>query len=137
MSKKLLSTLIASLFAAVPAFAQSDDPMRVQGSATFGGIYNRQNADDTAKLEEYQDLGNGVLDILDGASAGVAAVGGVDVIVDAHVAACRRVLARAGVSPRPHTERWTSSIGPYALALARRGSTVPFMNSSTSAVELK
>ena len=40
MSKKLLSTLIASLFAAVPAFAQSDDPMRVEGSATLGGIYN-------------------------------------------------------------------------------------------------
>ena len=32
MSKKLLSTLIASLFAAAPAFAQSDeDPMRVEG----------------------------------------------------------------------------------------------------------
>ena len=33
MSKKLLSTLIASLFAAAPAFGQSaDDPMRVQGT---------------------------------------------------------------------------------------------------------
>ena len=62
MSKKLLSTLIASLFAAAPAFAQSDDdPMRVQGSATFGGIYNNENATDTAKLQEYQDLGNGAL----------------------------------------------------------------------------
>ena len=38
MSKKLLSTLIASLFAAAPAFAQTDDdPMRVQGTATLGG----------------------------------------------------------------------------------------------------
>ena len=61
MSKKLLSTLIASLFAAAPALAQSEDPMRVEGSATLGGIYNNQNAADTAKLEEYQDLGNGVL----------------------------------------------------------------------------
>ena len=62
MTKKLLSALIASLFAAAPAFAQSDDdPMRVQGSATVGGIYNRQNADDKAKLQEYQDLGNGAL----------------------------------------------------------------------------
>ena len=35
MSKKLLSALIASLFAAAPAFGQSaDDPMRVQGTAT-------------------------------------------------------------------------------------------------------
>src|SRR5271169_2449810 len=62
MKKTLLSTLIASLFVAAPAFAQSDeDPMRVEGTATFGGIYNRQNADDKAKLQEYQDLGNGVL----------------------------------------------------------------------------
>jgi outer membrane protein OmpA-like peptidoglycan-associated protein len=62
MSKTLLSTLIASLFAATPAFAQSDeDPMRVEGSATAGGIYNRQNANDKAKLQEYQDVGNGAL----------------------------------------------------------------------------
>ena len=41
MSKTLLSTLIASLFAASPAFAQSDDdPMRVEGTATLGGLYN-------------------------------------------------------------------------------------------------
>ena len=33
MSKKLLSTLVASLFAAAPASGQSaDDPMRVQGT---------------------------------------------------------------------------------------------------------
>ncbi len=62
MSKKLLSTLIASLFAAAPAFAQSaDDPIRVQGTATLGGIYNNTSAQDTAKLFEYQDLGNGAL----------------------------------------------------------------------------
>src|SRR5215471_4857019 len=59
MTKKLLSVLVASLFAAAPAFAQSDDdPMRVQGSVTAGGIYNRQNAQDAAKLQEYQDGGN-------------------------------------------------------------------------------
>ena len=39
MTKKLLSTLIASLFASAPALAQSDDPMRVEGRATLGGIY--------------------------------------------------------------------------------------------------
>ena len=62
MSKKLLSTLIASLFAAAPAFAQSDDdPMRVQGTATLEGLYNNTNARDTAQLFEYQDLGNGAL----------------------------------------------------------------------------
>ena len=38
MSKKQLSILIAGLFAASPAFAQSsEDPMRVEGSATAGG----------------------------------------------------------------------------------------------------
>ena len=62
MTKKLLSTLIAGLFATAPAFGQSaDDPMRVQGTATIGGIYNNSNATDRAKLEEYQDLGNGAL----------------------------------------------------------------------------
>ncbi len=62
MSKKLLSTLIASLFAAAPALGQSaDDPMRVQGTGTIGVIHNNSNASDTAKLDEYQDLGNGVL----------------------------------------------------------------------------
>ncbi len=61
MSKKLLSTLIASLFAAAPALAQTSDPIRVEGSATFGGIYNNTSAQDLAKLQEYQDLGNGAL----------------------------------------------------------------------------
>ena len=62
MSKKLLSTLIASLFVAGPTFAQSaDDPMRVQGTATLGGIYNNTSARDTAQLDLYQDLSNGAL----------------------------------------------------------------------------
>ncbi len=62
MSKTLLSTLIASLFAAAPVFAQSaDDPMRVQGTGTLGGIYNNTSAKDTAQLGLYQDLGNGAL----------------------------------------------------------------------------
>src|SRR5512143_2513529 len=62
MSKKLLSTLIASLFVATRVFAQSEDePMRVQGTATLGGLYNNTDARDTAKLFEYQDLGNGAL----------------------------------------------------------------------------
>ena len=62
MSKKLLSALIASLFAAAPAFGQSaDDPMRVQGTATIGGIHNNSSARDTATLDQYQDLGNGAL----------------------------------------------------------------------------
>lgn len=62
MSKKLLSAVLASLFAVAPAFGQSaDDPMRVQGSATLGGIHNNTSATDTYRLNEYQDLGNGVM----------------------------------------------------------------------------
>jgi MtrB/PioB family decaheme-associated outer membrane protein len=62
MSKKLLPALIASLFAAAPAFGQSaDDPMRVQATGTIGGIYNNTDAKDNAALFLYQDLGNGVL----------------------------------------------------------------------------
>jgi hypothetical protein len=61
MSKKLLSSLIASLFVATPVLAQGDDPIRVQGSATIGGIYNDADAFDNARLNQYQDLGNGAL----------------------------------------------------------------------------
>ena len=62
MTKKLLSALIASLFTAAPAFGQSaDDPMRVQGTGTLGGIYNNTSARDTANIDLYQDLGNGVM----------------------------------------------------------------------------
>ena len=61
MSKKLICSLIASLFAA-PAFAQSDtDPMRVEGTATAGGIYNNTKAPDKAQLNLYQDLNSGAL----------------------------------------------------------------------------
>ena len=62
MSKKLLSALIASLFTAAPAFGQSaDDPMRVQGTATLGGIYNNTSARDKAQIDLYQDLGKSSL----------------------------------------------------------------------------
>ena len=62
MTKKLVSSVIAGLFAAAPAYAQdSSDPMRVEGTGTLGGIYNRTNAFDRAQLDLYQDLSNGVL----------------------------------------------------------------------------
>jgi len=62
MSKKALSTLIAALFATAPAFGQTDDdPMRVQGTSTLGGIHNNTSATDRAQLDQYQDLGNGVM----------------------------------------------------------------------------
>ena len=62
MSKKLLPTLIAALFASGSAFGQSDsDPMRIQGTGTVGGIHNSTSATDRAQLDQYQDLGNGVM----------------------------------------------------------------------------
>jgi len=61
MTKRLISSVIAGLFAATPAFAQSDDPMRVEGTGTVGYMNNNTNAFDNAKLNEYQDLSNGVL----------------------------------------------------------------------------
>src|SRR5215831_582947 len=62
MNKRLLPGLVASLFAAGPVLAQSDnDPMRVEGGATLGGFYNRSNAFDKATLDQYQDLRNGAL----------------------------------------------------------------------------
>ena len=63
MSKKLLSTLIASLFAArtgLRAKRRRPDARR-KARRRSGGIYNNTNALDTAQLDLYQDLGNGAL----------------------------------------------------------------------------
>jgi len=63
MTKKLVASVIASLFAAAPALAQSgaSDPMRVEGTGTVGYMNNNTNAFDRAQLDLYQDLSNGVL----------------------------------------------------------------------------
>ena len=61
MTKRLLATLIAPLLVAAPALGQSGD-WYVEGSATVGPIYNSTNdTKDASKLQEYRDLGNGVL----------------------------------------------------------------------------
>ena len=61
MTRKILPPLIAGLFAALPAYGQ-DGGWYVEGSGTVGGIYNStSNTKDASKLEEYRDLGNGVL----------------------------------------------------------------------------
>ena len=62
MCRKTVYCLIAGLFAAAPVFAQdAADPMRVEGTATLGGIYNNTSAFDRAQLDLYQDLRNGAL----------------------------------------------------------------------------
>ncbi|NDP42622.1 MAG: MtrB/PioB family outer membrane beta-barrel protein [Aromatoleum sp.] len=61
MSKTQLSMLIASLFIAAPALAQSDDFL-FRGSVTAGGIFSEVNdTKDQSKFREFQDLSNGML----------------------------------------------------------------------------
>jgi MtrB/PioB family decaheme-associated outer membrane protein len=60
MTKRLLSTLIASLFLAAPVLGQ-DKNWNVEGGATLGPFHDSINSSDGAKAEEYKDLGNGVL----------------------------------------------------------------------------
>jgi MtrB/PioB family decaheme-associated outer membrane protein len=64
MSKRILCLLIANLFAAAPAFAQSD--FRMQGSVGLGGIgVDDKDSKDASYLNEYRDMSNGVLSIFD------------------------------------------------------------------------
>src|SRR5512139_2701703 len=60
MKKKLISILIANLFVAAPAFAQSD-AFKLEGSVSLGGIYTDEDAKDAAKLNDIRDLSNGAL----------------------------------------------------------------------------
>lgn len=60
MNKKLIAILIANLFVAAPAFAQSD--FKLTGSVSIGGInVDDKNAADASKLNEFRDLSDGGL----------------------------------------------------------------------------
>ncbi len=62
MRKKLLALLIANLFVAAPALAQSDEPFRLEGSVSLGGIrVDDGDAADASKLNEYRDLSSGLM----------------------------------------------------------------------------
>ena len=65
MTKKQLSILIASLFAATPLLAQTTDPFLSTGQVSAGGIVTDANSkadrEDFSKFNEYQDLTNGML----------------------------------------------------------------------------
>jgi MtrB/PioB family decaheme-associated outer membrane protein len=67
MTKKQLSILIASLFAATPLLAQTTDPFLSTGVVGAGGIITDENSnaarEDFSKFNEYQDLSNGMLSI--------------------------------------------------------------------------
>lgn len=60
MKKKLVSILIANLFVAAPAFAQSD-AFKLEGSVSLGGIYVDEDAKDAARLNDIRDMSNGAL----------------------------------------------------------------------------
>jgi MtrB/PioB family decaheme-associated outer membrane protein len=61
MNKRLISILIANLFVAAPAFAQSDD-FKVEGSVSLGAMNTDVSVPrDRAKLFEYRDLSNGLI----------------------------------------------------------------------------
>ena len=58
MNRKLIAVLIANLFVAPVALAQSD--FKLDGNVGLGGLYSSDSdTKDRAKLEEYQDLSNG------------------------------------------------------------------------------
>jgi MtrB/PioB family decaheme-associated outer membrane protein len=61
MSRKLIAAVIAGLFAAPALAQQADDPFLIRGSGSVGPIYTNTSSQDASKLDEYRDLGNGVL----------------------------------------------------------------------------
>jgi len=61
MKKRLVSILIANLFIAAPAFAQSDD-FKLHGSVSLGGLWSDdKDVKDPSKMTEYMDLSDGAL----------------------------------------------------------------------------
>jgi hypothetical protein len=66
MSKRLLSVLIAGLFASAPALAQMQTgDVLWHGSIGVGGIGSDIDAKDNARVEEYRDLSGGVTEVID------------------------------------------------------------------------
>ena len=62
MTRKYLSLLVASLFAAPVALAQqAADPFRFSGTVGVGGMATDDDVPDAAKLHEYRDLSDGLL----------------------------------------------------------------------------
>jgi len=60
MKRTKLSVLIAGILAASPAFGEPT-PWITEMGATIGGISTDRSGRDLSKIEEYRDLGNGVL----------------------------------------------------------------------------
>ncbi len=64
MKRTTLPLVIAGLFGAAPSFADdtpAPTPWITQGEVTVGGIGTNTSGKDPSKLQEYQDLPNGVL----------------------------------------------------------------------------
>ncbi|HEY1326116.1 MAG TPA: MtrB/PioB family outer membrane beta-barrel protein [Casimicrobiaceae bacterium] len=60
MNRAKLPVLIAGLFVATPALGQTI-PWITDMGASIGGLWNNRSGRDLSKIEEYQDLRNGVL----------------------------------------------------------------------------
>src|SRR4051812_16727118 len=71
MSRKPLAALVASLFAAPGALAEdAPQPFRLFGDVGLGGIVTDDSTADGSKLNEYRDLSNGALSVIDGKGRG-------------------------------------------------------------------
>ena len=65
MKRKLICILVANLFAAAPAFAQSDD-FKISGTVGLGGVtVNDDDPTDASYMNKYQDLSSGFMSLID------------------------------------------------------------------------
>src|SRR6266511_3239488 len=84
MSKKLLSVLIAGLFASAPALAQvqSGDTL-FSGSVSVGGLgADIKDTKDKSRVEEYRDLSNSVIEVIDVHARNAATKTWVDLFIE-------------------------------------------------------
>jgi hypothetical protein len=65
MNRKLLPTLIASLFVAAPAAVAQEGLKLTAGSVGFGGIYSNVTSRNPAEFYEYRDMYSGILGEID------------------------------------------------------------------------
>lgn len=65
MQRKLIAILVANLFAGLPAVALAQGDFTVTGEVGVGGIVVDETTKDGSKLNEYRDMSNGALTLID------------------------------------------------------------------------
>jgi hypothetical protein len=65
MNRKLLPTLVASLFVAAPPAVAQEGLKLTAGSVSFGGIYSNVTSRNPAEFYEYRDMYSGILGAID------------------------------------------------------------------------